>query len=606
MKWYILLLNLFLFSLKLNAQQTEILRSIDRTGSVVLHDIDNTKDPMAFMTNTHRHKVPKGFTKTKNVIPNTDTLVLRTFSSVPVPSLVSTLSTGPDHDGGYPYDNGIAVSNQGQVVTVTNLGLYVYSLSDTLAYSSGFQSLLGTTGDKFDPQIAYDSENDRFIAIILRTGGGATAGVDIAVTATSDPTGTWYSYFIPNTYPDNSSWVDFPHMGISSERLYVHANIFINSDFEESNIWDIPLTELYSGGPINPVKHVTDDSNIRFLSGANEIYGPKFYGVNIALSNMIRIYTFENGNMSNYDSISTTVREASGEFTTYGKLLYPGGDASNSYCYIKDSILYYAHSGTYYYTDKLDTSTLIYGSVVLDTSNLSQSRANSPNFIIDSARNFCYAQMAYAGYTDESGRAASILTALYGGPQEYLGTISYHIAPNEEISAPLVVARGQAEVDTRFGDYIQSVNNPAGTREVWISSQFGAASPTGAIENTGNADGLFLGNIIAKVTVDEYTENTDTITNTEPIPKLINSSKVYPNPAYNFVSFEFELEKAGIYLAKLYSMEGSMKALIAKRRLRQGNVKLSFNANAYSPGMYLVTLESEEGIIVTSHRLIIK
>lgn len=602
MKKEILSLLLFMFVTALFAQQSVQIGPYERTGEVVMSEIEPTKDPMAFLTNVRKHPKAQKEITTKNT--KTTELDQQYTGNAPIPVLEQTLTPGPNHDGGYPYDNGISVSNQGQVVTATNLGVYVYDLDGDIAMSTGYHSFLGTIGGKFDPQIAYDDENDRYIVVILRTGTNVNCGVDIAVSASSDPTGTWYSYFIPNTHDHPSSWVDFPHMGISSDRLYVHANIYNDSYFLESNIWDVPLSELYAGSTINPVKHITDDSNIRFLVDGDGVYGPKYYGINIGISNAIKIYTFENGTMDEGVDIATLTREASGEFYSQDKLLYPGGDASNSYSYMKDSILFYTHGGTYYYTDKDDTTTLIYGSIILDFDDLSESVANTPHFVIDQARNYCYAHISYAGYSDEEGRPASILTALYGSETEYLGTIAYHIAPNEEISDGLIVAEGTGQVDTRMGDYIQTVPNPSGTREVWITGQFGSNVETNAIENTGNADGLYLGNIIAKISVEED-DGVVGIYNKPQTFHEVKKAKLYPNPAYEFVSYEFEVEKDGIYKAKIYSVEGKYVKTITDRRVKKGTVKLSFNANAYEKGTYYIILEDANGNKVSSNKLVV-
>lgn len=595
-----IILLLFAFS-NLFAQNTEKVRVYSKVATVNLSKIDNSQDPMAFMSNIHRPMVDKEVKRLKS--GTTLDLPQKELGRTSTPTMVTSITPGPNHDGGYPYDNGIAVSTSGQVVTTTNMGVYVYDLENDLAYSSGYHAFLRSSGGKFDPQVTYDSENDRFIVVILRTGVSQYAGVDIAVTATNDPTGEWHSYFIPNSHAHPSSWIDFPHLGVSADRAYVHANIYNDSYFLESHIWDIPLEQLYAGEDISVVTHITEDSGIRFVPGANQVYGNKLYGVTISRTDAVELYVFENGNMQGPHTITTDLREGGSEFSANGKVLYPGGDANNSYSFVKDDIIYYAHAGTLF-DDKEADPILIFGKLMVNPDDYAASTSSTPVYIRDGARNFSYVNTAYAGYSNEEGVAGTIITALFGSPTEYMGTIAYHVDPEENFSEGLIVAEGTAQVDTRIGDYIQAVNNPAGQNEVWISGQYGSDTEENSIFKTGE-NNLYLGNVIAKIHVEEV-EPTDPIaTSVEPASKIIEE-KIFPNPAVDYCTIQFNVKDAGVYHAKLFSASGEMVSYLTSKRLKPGMVNLAFNVIPFDKGLHFVVIEKANGERLTSKKLIIK
>lgn len=577
------------------AQVQKDIRTYSKVKTVNFKELDNAEDPMAFMTNIHRPMVDQINKKSAPATAQNE-LIQKQLGQAPTPTLVSTISPGPNHDGGYPYDNGIAVSSSGQVVTTTNLGVYVYDLENNLAYSAGYHAFLGSTGGKFDPQVAYDSQNNRFVVIILRSGAREFAGVDIAVSATSDPTGNWHSYFIPNSHSHTESWVDFPHLGVSGDRAYVHANIHRGNNFLESNIWDVPLAELYAGNDINVTKYTTSNSNIRFVPGAQSVYGDKLYAIDIAITNQVSLFVFQNGNMEGPYPISTVVRDVGSDFLAQGKTLYPGGDAANSYAYVKDEVIYYAQTGTYFHVKEAEPM-LIFGKLMINPDNYEASTASHPVYIRDGQRNFSYVNTSYAGYTNDQGVAGTIITALYASPTEYLGTIAYHVDPEENFSNGLIVAEGRAEVDTRIGDYIQAVNNPTGQNEVWISGQYGSDSSNDAINNVNQS--LYLGNIIAKI---HAPQSFPTSTPTE---KAVET-KVFPNPAIEYFTVQFNVNEPGLYHAKLYSSNGKLAAPLTSKRLKPGLINLVFNARPFKAGIYHLVLFNEKGEKVITDKLVLK
>jgi len=96
----------------------------------------------------------------------------------------------------------------------------------------------------FDTKVLWDQHGARFVAVTL---GGTSAGssyVMIAVSSSSDPTGTWNKWAIPSS-PDNTVWADYPGFGLDAYNIYITANMFNNNDdYQYSKIWVIPKAQL--------------------------------------------------------------------------------------------------------------------------------------------------------------------------------------------------------------------------------------------------------------------------------------------------------------------------------------------------------------------------
>lgn len=111
----------------------------------------------------------------------------------------------------------------------------------------------GLSGDPFDPRISYDSMSGRWIAAADANGGSASSQVWLAVSATSDPTGTWtfYSFGADAAFPSGTTWADFPSLGINSKWIVVTNNMFTvapGEDFVGVKMWVIDKATALAGG----------------------------------------------------------------------------------------------------------------------------------------------------------------------------------------------------------------------------------------------------------------------------------------------------------------------------------------------------------------------
>jgi hypothetical protein len=102
----------------------------------------------------------------------------------------------------------------------------------------------------FDPRILYDQHSGHWFASCLEGGPSAT-GFDIllAVSRTSDPTGTWDRYDIPVGVSANSSESDYDTLGVDDNGVYFGVTIFPAAGGQYEKIAATPKGPLIAASP---------------------------------------------------------------------------------------------------------------------------------------------------------------------------------------------------------------------------------------------------------------------------------------------------------------------------------------------------------------------
>ncbi len=137
-------------------------------------------------------------------------------------------STPPDATG---------AAGPNHLVAATNDSFRISTLDGTLVSSSGIKNFWtsSTNGnsisvsDVFDPRVIYDPIAQRFITAAAAQRRSSDSSVLLAVSASSDPTGTWYKWKFDHD-STNVGWADFPHLGTSADKITVSVNSFEISD----------------------------------------------------------------------------------------------------------------------------------------------------------------------------------------------------------------------------------------------------------------------------------------------------------------------------------------------------------------------------------------
>jgi hypothetical protein len=125
-----------------------------------------------------------------------------------------------------------------------------------------FWSSLGNP-DAFDPRVAYDPFNNRWIFTAAANPDLAAAAILVGVSETSDPTGNWFLYKT-DVDPANQNWADFDALGFNKDWVVVSANVYKNHGaFQGVWFWVFDKTDLYANGSgkFTLLKSTTDNAS---------------------------------------------------------------------------------------------------------------------------------------------------------------------------------------------------------------------------------------------------------------------------------------------------------------------------------------------------------
>jgi len=106
-----------------------------------------------------------------------------------------------------------------------------------------WKSLPGFT-DTFDPKVMYDPYDNRWIMVTPSSSDVKLSRLYIGVSATSDPMGDWYMYWV-DTDESNITWFDYPSFGFNKKWIAVSGNMF-GGDFY-STVFVFDKKALYNG-----------------------------------------------------------------------------------------------------------------------------------------------------------------------------------------------------------------------------------------------------------------------------------------------------------------------------------------------------------------------
>jgi len=100
----------------------------------------------------------------------------------------------------------------------------------------------------FDPKALYDPINDRWIIIVLSGGGSANSSINIGVSQTSDPSGSYYIFRV-DADSTNTNWADFPTIGFNQNWVAVNVNMFTisNNIYANSRMLVVDYAQLRNG-----------------------------------------------------------------------------------------------------------------------------------------------------------------------------------------------------------------------------------------------------------------------------------------------------------------------------------------------------------------------
>lgn len=183
-----------------------------------------------------------------------------TVPRTPVTSTVNFDGVNASTAGYYPPDtHGAAGRTYFAEVTNTHLDIYQKAAPYTLVQSISTEAWLGATPGYFsNPRMVYDPVYDRwiFLATQWRTPSDpAHQYLYLAISLTSDPTGSFYLYTLDvsdSGVSNNTQW-DYPQLGLDRNAIIITGDLFnLNTgNYIDSRMFSVPKSLVYNGQAFN-------------------------------------------------------------------------------------------------------------------------------------------------------------------------------------------------------------------------------------------------------------------------------------------------------------------------------------------------------------------
>src|SRR6267378_8522358 len=151
-------------------------------------------------------------------LPNMPAPILN-FDGIPFPGVACNCAP-PDTNGEVGATQYVQIANEGFQVFNKTTGASVLGPLGISTIWSGFAGPCQTAGDG-DPVVLYDQLANRWL-ISQFAGAGTPTDECIAVSTTSDATGSWNRY----AFHLGSNFFDYPHLGVWPDAYYMSMNVF--------------------------------------------------------------------------------------------------------------------------------------------------------------------------------------------------------------------------------------------------------------------------------------------------------------------------------------------------------------------------------------------
>ena len=499
---------------------------------------------------------------------------------------------GNTFDGTTPPDNSMAISNGGNIVSVTNSHIEYFDMSGTRTYTSSFEDFFqdpSFTALIYDPVVLYDSQADRFFMVVLHGSNSSLSKVIVCFSKSNKPSDGWHFYKLTGDPLGNSNWFDYPKIGVSTNEVYVTGNLFNNSDqFQQVVLYQITKADGYAGINLGWQYWYNIDSSpftlVPASYGLQGAYGPGIYLVSTQRNNIgpdvYRLYDLTNDISGSPELKAYSV---SADFTLAGDAPQLGTtvdlDNGDNRClkafYLEGIVHFVFHSE---YTNNYNG--LNYNRLTI--SNLSNWNAKFGSNGYD----YSYPSLASFGSTKSDKQV--MIGFLRVSSTIYPQIRVVYVNNAGEWSNSSLVKEGTTYVDVyessgvaRWGDYSGiSKKYNATNPEVWMSGGFGSfqlgehSFDTWIAQINGVAIGI----------------NDQANKESKPI-------KIYPNPVYDMMNVEFTLTSRSTIQIVVLDQQGKLVKLLLEDTVPMGKSSFSFNKGALAKGIYFIRVTSDKNTI---------
>ena len=477
----------------------------------------------------------------------------------------------------------------------------------TFALSSFFQS-----GTDFisDPKVLYDNSSSTWFASVLDVNNIfaiTSSKVIVAVSTTTDPTGTWNIYSIN----DGANLPDQPIIGVSDDKFVASVNDFGPNTFFGAHYWVLNKNQMVTGaasiamdsyGPfsnlvsVHPVRSLSHTSTLYMVSAGNNAtafdqvtgnYLPttkaqvfaitgiphttQVTSTTLTLSGLLQVPTVsQTTELGSSVGINTDDARVEDAVWFQGKLWF----AFNIGCTPKGDSLRACVRVT-----QVDTT----ANTITQDFNLSSTGINYyyPALSVDNLGNMMMI-FGYSGATNSTCCYPSlgVTGQAAGDPLNTLATLK-----------PL--AKGTApETTTRYGDYFGAGTDPSAPSLVWVAGEYHKLSTGNCLFRDGSSAGNCWSTFIAGVTMTGYTISANPSTSTFAFGQASLTSTITISSLGNFggtvnLSTSFAPSNAAV------SISPSSVAVSAG-----GQTTATLKANSTNLGLTAITITGTSGSFI--------
>jgi len=394
-----------------------------------------------------------------------------------------------------PPDPVIAVGTN-NVLEAVNTSFAVFNKSGSKISQTDFAVFFGSLANNVnltDPKVIYDQYSQRFVMLLLGYNTSKSVYL-IAVSQTSDPTGSWYKYSSDASLDGSNSTTngaDYPGLGYDNEAIYVTSNQYSNylsGYFKYAKIRIFNKSQLYSGQSLtyNDFVNMSDNYGTVFTIKPAHHFGitSSAYLINTEPFGASSITLWRIDNPLN---LPTLIKQATISIASYNSnspyntvkqkgttILIDGGDSRTQDVMYRNGFLYTAFSTLH-----------DWGSGTVEAIRYEKIDVNSNTAIIDAlygADNYYYFYPNI--YVDAYGDI--VLVYSRSNTNEYAGVYwSYRTPTDASAGSSQALKAGAGEYtvswamrngDMRWGDYNGISLDASSDNQIWFSGEWATNS----------------------------------------------------------------------------------------------------------------------------------
>jgi hypothetical protein len=456
-----------------------------------------------------------------------------------------------------------------------------------------------------DPRILYDVEKDRFVLVCFTGDLSFESKIFVGFSKTNDPLGAWNFYALNGNSFNDSTWSDYPIISLSKSDLFMTFNQVKDSvswtvGFKQSVIWQIDKQKGYNGDSLQytlwsnlqlngknfrnicPAKQQSlpyDDANNHFLSLRN-----------VDTSNdSIFLFNINNSQQSGLATLSKQTLKSNKNYGFPPNAIQKKIGTSQQYLMTNDARILaaiYENDRIYFGSNTLNPTYMNAALYLGCIKYVSSTPSITANIISSDSIEYGYPSMAYMGANKNDHKI--LYSFSHCVTQGFAGnSVMYHDAL-DNMSDIIRVKNGThilnmlSDSTERWGDY-------SGIQKKYNTTNTAYLANSCMVNGTNRAFVAIVNNL------DNSIANVNT-----------NYGEVFPNPATNKISIEFENDKYQKLQFAIFDLQGKKIAQLINDNVKKGNNIFTFNTNPLSAGIYFITIINENKTVATKKFNVIK